>query len=179
MVSERWHLRRKLLNKLIISKCVIIVSAVLPKRKLIGRMYTRVGPVPALRYLICVEFCRVGAMHEIKSPCDSLFINGTHIASGVLRCVCAAVLQVPCSGTFTTVSQVVCSGMFTWLFFTYFHVCSSSCSYVNLKLTLQSPVVTICTTRFNTLKLYILPTRCTCVFHMVLTVNSDCFLKQH
>jgi hypothetical protein len=43
----------------------------------------------------------------------------------------------------------------------------------------KSPVVTICTTRFNTLKLCILPTQCICVFHMVLTINSDCFPKQH
>jgi hypothetical protein len=31
----------------------------------------------------------------------------------------------------------------------------------------------------NTPKLCILPTECICVFHMVLTVNSDCFPKQH
>jgi hypothetical protein len=46
-------------------------------------------------------------------------------------------------------------------------------------LTIQSPMVTICTTRFNTPKLYILPTQCICVFRMVLTINSDCFPKQH
>jgi hypothetical protein len=28
-------------------------------------------------------------------------------------------------------------------------------------------------------KLYILPTQCICVFRMVLTINSDCFPKQH
>jgi hypothetical protein len=47
------------------------------------------------------------------------------------------------------------------------------------RLTLDSPVVTICTTFFNILKLYILPTQCICVFRMVLTVNSDCFPQQH
>jgi hypothetical protein len=46
-------------------------------------------------------------------------------------------------------------------------------------LTLLSLVVSIYTTRFNTLKLCILPTQCICVFRMVLTMNSDCFLKQH
>jgi hypothetical protein len=40
-------------------------------------------------------------------------------------------------------------------------------------------VVTICTTCFNMLKLYIPPTQCICVFHMVLTINSDCFPKHH
>jgi hypothetical protein len=33
---------------------------------------------------------------------------------------------------------------------------------------------TVCTTCFNILKLYILHTDCICVFHMVLTINSDC-----
>jgi hypothetical protein len=47
--------------------------------------------------------------------------------------------------------------------------------YINL----LSPVVAICTTLFNTLKLCILPIACTCVFHMVLTINSGCFPKQH
>jgi hypothetical protein len=45
-------------------------------------------------------------------------------------------------------------------------------------LTLQSPVVTVCTTFFNTPKLCILPTQCIYVFRMVLTINSDCFPKQ-
>jgi hypothetical protein len=35
------------------------------------------------------------------------------------------------------------------------------------------------TTCFDTSKLHILPTQCICVFHMVLTINSDCFPKQH
>jgi hypothetical protein len=42
-------------------------------------------------------------------------------------------------------------------------------------LTLQSPVVAICTTRFNMLKPYILPTQCICVFRTVLTINIGCF----
>jgi hypothetical protein len=41
------------------------------------------------------------------------------------------------------------------------------------------PVVTICTTCYNTLKLCILPTQCICVFRVVLTINTDCFPKQH
>jgi hypothetical protein len=46
-------------------------------------------------------------------------------------------------------------------------------------LTLYSSVFAICTTCFNTLKLCILPTQCVCVSHMVLTINTDCFPKQH
>jgi hypothetical protein len=60
-------------------------------------------------------------------------------------------------------------------------------------LTAESPVATICTTRFKILKLctlplericvsrvrYGLPTQCICVFRTVLTANSDCFPKQH
>jgi hypothetical protein len=41
------------------------------------------------------------------------------------------------------------------------------------------PAVSICTTCFNTLTLRILPTEGICVFRMVLTINSDCFPKQH
>jgi hypothetical protein len=37
----------------------------------------------------------------------------------------------------------------------------------------------MCTNRFNTLKLYILPTECICVFRMVLAVSNDCFRKQN
>jgi hypothetical protein len=40
-------------------------------------------------------------------------------------------------------------------------------------------VVTICTTCYNIPKLCILPTECICVFRTVLTINSDCFPKQH
>jgi hypothetical protein len=46
-------------------------------------------------------------------------------------------------------------------------------------LTLQIPVVIICTTHFNMPQLWILPKDCICVFHLVLTVNCDHFLKQH
>jgi hypothetical protein len=48
-----------------------------------------------------------------------------------------------------------------------------------IELTLYRLVVSIRTTCFNTLKLCILPTECICVFHMDLTINSDCFPKQH
>jgi hypothetical protein len=44
---------------------------------------------------------------------------------------------------------------------------------------LKGPVVTICITCVNTLNLPILPTECIYVFRMVLTINSDCFPKQH
>jgi hypothetical protein len=40
-------------------------------------------------------------------------------------------------------------------------------------------VATIRTTCFNTLNLCILPTECIYVFRMVLTIDSDCFPKQH
>jgi hypothetical protein len=46
-------------------------------------------------------------------------------------------------------------------------------------LTLQRPVVTIYTICFNIPELCILFTQCICVFRMVLTINSDCFPKQH
>jgi hypothetical protein len=42
-----------------------------------------------------------------------------------------------------------------------------------------SPVDTICTTSFNILKLCLLTAECICMFRMVLTINSDCFPKQH
>jgi hypothetical protein len=46
-------------------------------------------------------------------------------------------------------------------------------------LSLYSPVVNVYTACFNILKLFILGTYCVHVFRMVLTVNSDCFPKQH
>jgi hypothetical protein len=39
--------------------------------------------------------------------------------------------------------------------------------------------LTIRTTCFNILKLGILRIHCVCVFHMIPTINSDCFPKQH
>jgi hypothetical protein len=39
-------------------------------------------------------------------------------------------------------------------------------------------MVTICTTRFNVVKLCILPTQCISVFRMVFTIKSDCFPKE-
>jgi len=42
-------------------------------------------------------------------------------------------------------------------------------------LTLQSPVVTLCTARFNIHKFYILPTQCIYVFCVDLRTNSDYF----
>jgi hypothetical protein len=50
----------------------------------------------------------------------------------------------------------------------------SSIDFSNL-----NTVVYMCTTYFNTKKPFILPTQCIYVFRMVLTVNSDCFPKQH
>jgi hypothetical protein len=41
------------------------------------------------------------------------------------------------------------------------------------------PSELIHTTSFNILKLCILPTECIFVFRVVLTINSDCFPKQH
>jgi hypothetical protein len=51
--------------------------------------------------------------------------------------------------------------------------------YTDGSILFGSPVVTICTTYYNTLKLCILTTECICVFRMVLTINRDCFPKQH
>jgi hypothetical protein len=50
-----------------------------------------------------------------------------------------------------------------------------------LSLIFKILVVSICTTCFNITctKLCIPPTECICVFRMVLTINSDCFPKQH
>jgi hypothetical protein len=53
------------------------------------------------------------------------------------------------------------------------------CEEVKNSFNLWSLVVNIYTICFNTLKLCILPTECICVFRMVLTINSDCFPKQH
>jgi hypothetical protein len=46
-------------------------------------------------------------------------------------------------------------------------------------LTRKVPVVTTCTTKFNTKKFYVLPTQCIYVFNMELRTNSDCFSIQH
>ena len=47
------------------------------------------------------------------------------------------------------------------------------------ELTIYSPVVTICTTRFNIHKFYVLPTQCIYVFCVDLRTNSDYFPIQH
>ena len=46
-------------------------------------------------------------------------------------------------------------------------------------LTLHSPVVTICTARFNIQQFYVLPTQCIYVFCVDLRTNSDYFPIQH
>ena len=46
-------------------------------------------------------------------------------------------------------------------------------------LTLKSSVVTICTTRFNIQKVYVLPTLCIYVFSVDMRTNSDYFTVQH
>jgi hypothetical protein len=51
----------------------------------------------------------------------------------------------------------------------------TKCIYVQRKLTLYSPVVTLCTTRFNIQKFYVLPTQCIYVFCTDLRTNSDYF----
>jgi hypothetical protein len=40
-------------------------------------------------------------------------------------------------------------------------------------------MVTVCTASFNIQTPWILPTQCIYMFHMVLTINNDCFLKRH
>jgi hypothetical protein len=44
---------------------------------------------------------------------------------------------------------------------------------------LLKPSSSLCTACVNTLQICIVPTQCICVFRMVLTINSDCFPKQH
>jgi hypothetical protein len=46
-------------------------------------------------------------------------------------------------------------------------------------LTFESPVVTICTTRFNIKKKYVLPTQCIYVFCVDVRTNNDYFTVQH
>jgi hypothetical protein len=46
-------------------------------------------------------------------------------------------------------------------------------------LTLYSPVVTVCTARFNTQQFYVLPTQCVYAFCVDLRTNSDYFPIQH
>ena len=54
------------------------------------------------------------------------------------------------------------------------------CDEVTMKeWTLESPVVTICTTRFNIHKFYVLPTQFIYVFCVDLRTNSDYFPIQH
>jgi hypothetical protein len=45
--------------------------------------------------------------------------------------------------------------------------------------TLKSILVTMCTTCFKIKILFILPTECMYMFYVVLTINSNCFPKQH
>ena len=44
--------------------------------------------------------------------------------------------------------------------------------------TLHTPVVTICTARYNIQQSYVLPTQCICVFCMVLRTNSHYFTSR-
>jgi hypothetical protein len=57
--------------------------------------------------------------------------------------------------------------------------CKEESFYIRVYNPLKTSGYTIFTTRFNTLKLCILPTQSICVFRMVLTINSDSFPKQH
>ena len=62
----------------------------------------------------------------------------------------------------------------TWSYTTApHHVC------VAWYLTVEIPVATVCTTRFNTQKFYVLPTQCIYVFCVDLRTNSDYFPIQH
>ena len=51
--------------------------------------------------------------------------------------------------------------------------------YLGHTSTVSSPVVTICTTRFNLHKFYVLPIQCIRVFCVDLRTNSDYFPVQH
>ena len=57
-------------------------------------------------------------------------------------------------------------------------VCVCVCVFL-MRLILSSPVVTICTTKFNIQQLYVLPTQCIYVFCVDLRTNSDYFPIQH
>jgi hypothetical protein len=48
-----------------------------------------------------------------------------------------------------------------------------------MEITIYSAAPTVYTAYVNFSFVYILPTECICVFHMVLKINSDCFPKQH
>jgi hypothetical protein len=51
--------------------------------------------------------------------------------------------------------------------------------YSDSKLTLQDPVITLCTKRINMQKLCFLPTQCVFVFYVDLKNSNDYFLAQH
>jgi hypothetical protein len=48
-----------------------------------------------------------------------------------------------------------------------------------LSLSFKRPMVTLCSTTFNTHKFHVLPTQCIYVFCVDLRTNSDYFPKQH
>jgi hypothetical protein len=82
-----------------------------------------------------------------------------------------------------------CCSLFVWVSYVTFMSQTTSQLIVQVNdkmlrnvlesLSCISTVVIICTTCFNTPKLCIMPTQCISVFRMVLTINSDCFPKQH
>jgi hypothetical protein len=63
--------------------------------------------------------------------------------------------------------------MFTW------PSCLYCCKELNISVIGLNSVVTICTTCFSILQLWILRTECICAFRMVLTINCDFLPKQH
>ena len=65
----------------------------------------------------------------------------------------------------------------SWMLPVRSHYCSRVHSNV-ARWTLRSPLVTICTARFNNQQFYVLPTQCICVFCVDLRTNSDYFPLQ-
>jgi hypothetical protein len=59
------------------------------------------------------------------------------------------------------------------------HVFTRSFFFSQYVIFVYSSVVTICTTRFNIKKFYVLPTQCIYVFSVDLRTNSDYFTVQH
>jgi len=60
----------------------------------------------------------------------------------------------------------------------YFPIQHSMNGFYNRDLSLYTPVVTICTTRFNVHKFYVLPTQCIYMFCVDLRTNSHYFPTQ-
>jgi hypothetical protein len=121
-----------------------------------------------------VPLCPFGSFVIITSPVHSVFRKvrkGRKVPTFSTLCTSVPLAR---SAPFVRMVWRQCP-VLSSCFPAQIHVIGRSNSFLNA----SSPVVTICTTCFNTLKLCILPTQCVCVFRMILTISSDCFPKQH